>query len=224
MAPTDSIAEPSLAEIAREWGRIGCVGFGGPPAHIVLLRELCVTRGRWLTEDQFERAIAATNLLPGPASTQLAIYCAWRLRGPRGALIGGPWLHSAWPGLDPRAVCVVPLGVTARMDTGSRDGSRFRRRRCRGARGARGCRSDLETDHRRSAAPHPGLRARWWDLGSDSRTVARARPAGLRCDRVDLAGPGPSRCRPQQPQSSPPRRTFQASAQLNPGRLATSRG
>ncbi len=38
---------------------------------------------------QFERAIAATNLLPGPASTQLAIYCAWRLRGPRGALLGG---------------------------------------------------------------------------------------------------------------------------------------
>ena len=38
---------------------------------------------------QFERAIAATNLLPGPASTQLAIYCAWRLRGTRGALLGG---------------------------------------------------------------------------------------------------------------------------------------
>jgi len=81
--------EPSLAEIAREWGRIGCIGFGGPPAHIALFRALCVTRREWLTEGQFERAIAATNLLPGPASTQLAIYCAWRLRGARGALIGG---------------------------------------------------------------------------------------------------------------------------------------
>jgi chromate transporter len=79
----------SLRTIAREWGRIGCVGFGGPPAHVALFRELCVTRREWLTEDQFERAIAATNILPGPASTQLAIYCAWRLRGPRGAVIGG---------------------------------------------------------------------------------------------------------------------------------------
>jgi chromate transporter len=105
MALTDSIAEPSLVEIAREWGRIGCVGFGGPPAHIVLLRELCVTRRRWLTEDQFERAIAATNLLPGPASTQLAIYCAWRLRGPRGALIGG--LGFILPGL----VLILALSV-----------------------------------------------------------------------------------------------------------------
>ncbi len=74
--------EPALAEIAREWGRIGCIGFGGPPAHISLFRALCVTRRGWLTDEQFERAIAATNLLPGPASTQLAIYCAWRLRGP----------------------------------------------------------------------------------------------------------------------------------------------
>jgi chromate transporter len=90
-------SEPSLAEIAREWGRIGCIGFGGPPAHIALFRALCVTRREWLTEEQFERAIAATNLLPGPASTQLAIYCAWRLRGPAGALIGG--LGFILPGL-----------------------------------------------------------------------------------------------------------------------------
>ena len=36
--------------IVREWGRIGCIGFGGPPAHIALLRDLCVTRRRWLGE------------------------------------------------------------------------------------------------------------------------------------------------------------------------------
>jgi len=83
------VAEPSLAQIVREWGRVGCVGFGGPPTHIALLRELCVRRRGWLTEAQFERAIAATNLLPGPSSTQLAIYCAWRLRGNLGALVGG---------------------------------------------------------------------------------------------------------------------------------------
>jgi len=89
--------EPSLAEIARQWGRIGGVGFGGPPAHIALLRELCVERRQWLTDANFERAVAATNLLPGPASTQLAIYCAWRLRGPEGAVLGG--LCFILPGL-----------------------------------------------------------------------------------------------------------------------------
>lgn len=88
-APSLPVPRPSLGEIAREWSRIGCIGFGGPPAHIALLRTLCVERKRWLSEAQFERAIAATNLLPGPASTQLAIYCAWRLRGGAGALVGG---------------------------------------------------------------------------------------------------------------------------------------
>ena len=88
-AATPRSAPPALAVVLREWGRIGCVGFGGPPAHIALLRELCVTRRRWLDDQQFEDAIAATNLLPGPASTQLAIYCAWRLRGIAGALVGG---------------------------------------------------------------------------------------------------------------------------------------
>ena len=79
----------SLATIAREWGRIGITGFGGPPAHIALLRGLCVDRRGWLSSREFEDGIAVTNLLPGPASTQLAIYCAWRLRGTVGALIGG---------------------------------------------------------------------------------------------------------------------------------------
>jgi chromate transporter len=79
----------SLATIVREWGRIGCIGFGGPPTHIKLLRELCVERRGWLDGQDFEDAIAACNLLPGPASTQLAIYCAWRLRGRPGAAAGG---------------------------------------------------------------------------------------------------------------------------------------
>jgi len=90
-------AEPSLVAILTAWGRIGCLGFGGPPTHIALLRQLCVTRHGWLTDDQFEDAVAACNLLPGPASTQLAIYCAWRLRGRRGALVGG--LAFVVPGL-----------------------------------------------------------------------------------------------------------------------------
>ena len=88
---------PGLPTIVREWGRIGCIGFGGPPTHISLLRKLCVEQRRWLTSEDFEDAIAACNLLPGPASTQLAIYCAWRVRGRVGALVGG--LAFIVPGL-----------------------------------------------------------------------------------------------------------------------------
>ncbi len=90
-------AAPSLWVIVKEWGRIGCIGFGGPPTHIALLRELCVERRRWLNDAEFEDAIAACNLLPGPASTQLSIYCSWRLRGAAGALVGG--LAFIGPGL-----------------------------------------------------------------------------------------------------------------------------
>jgi chromate transporter len=78
-----------LREVLTAWGRIGCIGFGGPSAHIALLRELCVQRRAWMSEHEFEDAIAACNLLPGPASTQIAILCAWRVAGPAGALVGG---------------------------------------------------------------------------------------------------------------------------------------
>jgi Chromate transporter len=89
-------------------GASGCIGFGGPPAHIALLRELCVTRRGWLDDREFEDAIAATNLLPGPASTQLAIHRAWRLRGIAGALVGG--VSFIVPGL------VLILDMESRRD------------------------------------------------------------------------------------------------------------
>jgi chromate transporter len=95
----------SLPTIAREWGRIGCIGFGGPPAHISLLRRLCVDERNWIAAREFEDGIAATNLLPGPASTQLAIFCAWRLRGAAGGIIGG--LCFIVPGL----VVILALSV-----------------------------------------------------------------------------------------------------------------
>src|SRR5882757_436372 len=97
-APADRPeARVSVLTVLREWGRIGCIGFGGPPTHIALLRELCVRRKRWLEPAEFEDAVAACNLLPGPASTQLSIFCAWRIRGPFGALVGG--LAFIVPGL-----------------------------------------------------------------------------------------------------------------------------
>jgi chromate transporter len=82
-------AHVGLRDVLVQWGRIGCIGFGGPPTHISLLRELCVEHRGWMEPEEFEDAIAACNLLPGPASTQLAILCAWNVAGPVGAIVGG---------------------------------------------------------------------------------------------------------------------------------------
>ena len=96
-----------------EWGRIGCVGFGAP-THIALLRKLCVAERGWLSSSEFEDGIAAVNLLPGPASTQLAIFCAWRLRATSAPWSAGPasfvralslslrWRPFSWPAIRPR--------------------------------------------------------------------------------------------------------------------------
>jgi chromate transporter len=101
----DGDAAVPLTTVLREWGRIGLVGFGGPPTHIRLLRDLCVERRGWLRPQEFEDAITACNLLPGPASTQLAIFCAWRVRARLGAMVGG--LAFIVPGL------VLILGLSA---------------------------------------------------------------------------------------------------------------
>jgi chromate transporter len=95
--------------VLREWGRLGLIGFGGPPAHVALLRELCVERRDWVSAREFEDANAACQLLPGPASTQLAIYCAGRVGGPAGAVLGG--VAFILPGLLMiLAIAVVALG------------------------------------------------------------------------------------------------------------------
>jgi chromate transporter len=78
-----------LRTIAIDWTRIGVTGFGGPPTHIALLRRLVVEREQWVDQREFEDALAACNLLPGPASTQLAILLARRVAGPWGAVVGG---------------------------------------------------------------------------------------------------------------------------------------
>lgn len=99
----------SLRTVLREWGRLGLIGFGGPPAHVALLRELVVERRGWIDAREFEDANAACQLLPGPASTQLAIYCAQRIAGLPGALAGG--LAFILPGLAMvLAIAALALG------------------------------------------------------------------------------------------------------------------
>jgi chromate transporter len=78
-----------LTTVVREWGRMGALSFGGPPVQVAMLRDLTVERRRWLDAREFEDANAAVQLIPGPAGTQLAIYCAMRVGGTAGAILGG---------------------------------------------------------------------------------------------------------------------------------------
>ena len=76
---------------------MGALSFGGPPVQVAMLRDLAVERRRWLDAREFEDANAAVQLIPGPAGTQLAIYCAMRVGGTAGAILGG--LAFILPGL-----------------------------------------------------------------------------------------------------------------------------
>lgn len=79
----------SYAELARLFLRLSAVAFGGPVAHIAMMEDELVARRRWLTREHFLDLIAATNLIPGPNSTEVAIHSGYSLRGIPGALIAG---------------------------------------------------------------------------------------------------------------------------------------
>jgi chromate transporter len=83
----------TLGEIARVFLRLGITGFGGPAAHIALMRQEVVERRRWVDDREFLDLIAATNLIPGPNSTEMAIHL--------GASRGG------WPGLFVAGACFI---------------------------------------------------------------------------------------------------------------------
>lgn len=79
----------SLLEIAAVFLRLGTTAFGGPAAHIAMMEEEVVRRRRWLTRDEFLDYLGATNLIPGPNSTELAIHIGHARAGWRGLLIAG---------------------------------------------------------------------------------------------------------------------------------------
>jgi chromate transporter len=76
-------------ELAGLFLRLGLTAFGGPAAHIAMMRQECVERRKWLTQEQFLDLLGASNLIPGPSSTELAIHIGFRKAGWLGLLLAG---------------------------------------------------------------------------------------------------------------------------------------
>ena len=79
----------ALRELAGLFLRLGVTAFGGPAAHIAMMRDEVVERRRWLTDADFLDLLAATHLIPGPNSTEMAIHLGYRRGGGPGLLVAG---------------------------------------------------------------------------------------------------------------------------------------
>jgi chromate transporter len=79
----------SLSELARLFLKLGATAFGGPAAHIAMMRQEVVHRRKWLTDERFLDLLGATNLIPGPNSTEMAIHVGWARRRWSGLVVAG---------------------------------------------------------------------------------------------------------------------------------------
>ena len=87
--PTDEQIGQRTRELAALFLRLGVTAFGGPAAHIAMMHDEVVTRRKWLTDQEFLDLNSATNLIPGPNSTELAIHIGY--------------LRARWRGLRAKA-------------------------------------------------------------------------------------------------------------------------
>ncbi len=92
-ADNDPGRRASVREVAWLFLRLGLVAFGGPVAHTAMMREELVRRRHWVTDERFVDLIGATNLIPGPNSTELAIHLGYD--------------RARWRGLVTAGVCFI---------------------------------------------------------------------------------------------------------------------
>jgi chromate transporter len=78
-----------LLEVAQVFLKLGTLAFGGPAAHIGMMRDEVVRRRQWLSDQEFLDLLGAANLIPGPNSTEMTILLGARRAGWRGLIIGG---------------------------------------------------------------------------------------------------------------------------------------
>src|SRR3990172_6669065 len=87
---SDSSTQPALLrQIAFLFLKLGSISFGGPAAHIALMEREVVQRLRWLSPEEFRDLLGATNLIPGPNSTEMAIHVGHRKAGWKGLMVAG---------------------------------------------------------------------------------------------------------------------------------------
>ncbi len=86
-----------LREVAAVFLKLGTIAFGGPAAHIAMFRDEVVRRRQWVSDAEFLDLLGATNLIPGPNSTEMAIHLGFRRAG--------------WPGLLTAGVCFIGPAV-----------------------------------------------------------------------------------------------------------------
>ncbi len=84
-----SKGQVSLAELAFVFLKLGTTAFGGPAAHIALMEDEFVRKRHWVTEEEFLDRLAAASLIPGPSSTEVAIFIGQSKRGWAGLVVGG---------------------------------------------------------------------------------------------------------------------------------------
>src|SRR6267378_638217 len=87
--PAPAPSRGALREIALLFLRLGATAFGGPAAHIALLEDEVVRRRGWVTRERFLDLLGATNLIPGPNSTEMAIHLGYLRGGPLGLMVAG---------------------------------------------------------------------------------------------------------------------------------------
>ena len=83
------MATGNVGEVIRLCGKLGVIAFGGPAAHIAMLEDEAVTRRKWLSRDHFLDLVGATNLIPGPNSTEMMIHVGYQRAGWPGLLAAG---------------------------------------------------------------------------------------------------------------------------------------
>lgn len=78
-----------LREVAALFFKLGCIAFGGPAAHIAMMEDEVVKKRKWMSHEHFLDLIGATNLIPGPNSTEMTMHCGYERAGYAGLLVAG---------------------------------------------------------------------------------------------------------------------------------------
>jgi len=89
MQITEKKSKGAIREVVSLFLKLGITGFGGPAAHIAMMHDETVNRRKWLKDEEFLDLMGATNLIPGPNSTEMAIHLSYMKAGVRGLILGG---------------------------------------------------------------------------------------------------------------------------------------